>query len=66
MPNSALGWLDFLVPKDVSSRCIAHDLKFGPDPKQLLDLYAPRRPRGPLPLLVFVHGGGWDSGERRE
>lgn len=66
MPNSPLGWLDALVPKDLSSRRIAQDLKFGPDPKQILDLYAPRRPRGPLPLLVFVHGGGWDSGDRRE
>ena len=66
MPNSALGWLDFLVPKDGSSRRIAQDLKFGPDPKQILDLYAPKRFTGPLPLLVFVHGGGWDSGDRRE
>ena len=66
MPNSALGWLDFLVPKDPSSRRIAQDLKFGPDPKQILDLYAPKRPTSPLPLLVFVHGGGWDSGDRRE
>lgn len=66
MPFSALAWLDAVVPKDPSSRRIATDLRFGPDPKHRLDLYAPKRPAGPLPLLVFVHGGGWDSGDRRE
>ena len=66
MPSTPLGWLDALVPKDVSSRRIATDIRFGPNPKHKLDLYAPRRPAGPLPLLIFVHGGGWDSGDRRE
>lgn len=66
MPHSALGWFDALVPKDPSSRRIASDLKFGAGSKHILDLYAPKRPRAPLPLLIFVHGGGWDSGDRRE
>lgn len=66
MPTTLLGWLDALVPKDPASRRIATDLRFGPDPKHRLDLYAPRRPDRPLPLLIFVHGGGWDSGDRRE
>ena len=29
-----------------------------------LDLYSPAA-RGPLPLLVFVHGGGWNGGDAR-
>ena len=65
MPSTALGWFDRLVPKDLSSRRIAADIRFGPNPKNLLDLYAPRR-GGLWPMLVFVHGGGWDSGDRRE
>lgn len=63
---SLLRIFDALVPKDISSRRLATGLRFGPDPKHLLDLYAPRRPRGPLPMMIFVHGGGWDSGDRRE
>ena len=66
MPKTALAWLDLLVPKDAASRRLATDIRFGPDPKHVLDLYAPRRPQGRLPLLIFVHGGGWDSGDRRE
>lgn len=66
MPSTPLGWLDRLLPKDRASRQIATALRFGPHPRHLLDLYAPVRPAGPLPLLVFVHGGGWDSGDRTE
>jgi len=66
MPHSPLGWLDLLVPKDSSSRRIARAVRFGPNPKHLLDLYAPKQPSAPLPLLFFVHGGGWDSGDRTE
>ena len=66
MPSTPLGWLDALVPKDAASRRIAANIQFGPDPKHQLDLYAPRQSHGPLPLLIFVHGGGWDSGDRRE
>ncbi len=30
-----------------------------------LDLYVPSKPRGSMPLLLFVHGGGWWSGHAR-
>jgi acetyl esterase/lipase len=66
MSFTPLGWFDALVPKDAASRRIATDLRFGSDPKHKLDLYAPRHPAGPLPLLIFVYGGGWDSGDRRD
>ncbi|GAA2489859.1 alpha/beta hydrolase [Streptomyces gobitricini] len=31
-----------------------------------LDLWLPDEPRGPLPVVVFVHGGGWRTGTRTE
>lgn len=36
-------------------------------PRQRLDLYLPSRraAEGPLPLVVFVHGGAWLSGDKR-
>jgi acetyl esterase/lipase len=34
------------------------------DPQQKLDLYVPKGNDKPLPLLIFIHGGGWASGTR--
>ena len=64
MALSLLTLFDRLVPKDGASRQVASGLRFGPGPRRCLDLYAPRRPAGPLPLLVFAYGGGWNSGSR--
>ena len=36
------------------------------DPRQVLDLWLPNEGKGPFPLIVFVHGGGWVSGNKRE
>jgi acetyl esterase/lipase len=36
------------------------------NPRQRLDLYLPVKPaqEGPLPLVVFIHGGGWRAGSK--
>jgi acetyl esterase/lipase len=31
-----------------------------------LDLYLPAEPPGPLPVLLWVHGGGWRAGDKAE
>lgn len=33
-------------------------------PNQKLDLYVPEKPEGPLPLIVWIHGGGWKHGNK--
>ena len=37
------------------------------NPRQRLDLFLPKEAadEGPLPLVVFVHGGGWQGGDKR-
>lgn len=32
----------------------------------LLDLYAPARRTGPVPGLIFIHGGAWRTGKRED
>lgn len=32
--------------------------------RQRLDLYLPESTEGPLPLLIWVHGGGWQNGSK--
>ncbi|MFC0864751.1 alpha/beta hydrolase [Sphaerimonospora cavernae] len=36
------------------------ELRYGPGPGELLDLFLPETP-GPAPLLIFVHGGYWQE-----
>jgi acetyl esterase/lipase len=37
------------------------------NPRQRLDLFLPKKPNseGPLPVVAFVHGGGWQNGDKR-
>lgn len=32
--------------------------------RQKLDLYLPAKAEGPLPLLIWIHGGGWQNGSK--
>jgi len=43
----------------------AADLAYGPDPRHRLDLYLPAgRSGGPVPVVLWVHGGGFLRGEK--
>ncbi|MES2441990.1 MAG: alpha/beta hydrolase [Pseudomonadota bacterium] len=54
-----------LMPKEWGSRRVAAGVRYGEDPRQALDVYAPRRGGGPWPVIVFFYGGAWDSGHRQ-
>jgi acetyl esterase/lipase len=46
---------------------VERDLEYVPGghERQKLDLYLPeKKPDGPLPLIVWVHGGGWQGGSK--
>jgi triacylglycerol lipase len=44
---------------------VERDIKFGAHEKQGLDVFAPSKPgKGPLPVLVMVHGGGFVAGDK--
>lgn len=40
------------------------DVSFGDHPRFMLDVYKPKEPKLDAPVLVFVHGGGWNSGSK--
>jgi acetyl esterase/lipase len=53
---------------DLPAQQVVHDLAYwdGPDAdpeKNVLDLFVPKAPDG-WPVLVFIHGGGWTSGDK--
>ncbi|MEP7246739.1 MAG: alpha/beta hydrolase [Gammaproteobacteria bacterium] len=40
------------------------DQPFGPNPKQRLDLYLPKQPVKNAPVVLFIHGGAFEEGDR--
>ena len=41
------------------------DLEYGPHGDgNKLDLYLPEKADAPLPLVIFIHGGGWQAGSK--
>lgn len=62
---SPLKIFNALMPKDGGVRLVASDVAFGPDPRQHLDVYAPRAASAtPRPIIVFLYGGSWNSGTK--
>ncbi len=41
------------------------EYSFGTDPLQKLDFWAAKDTTKPAPLVIFVHGGGWKRGDKR-
>jgi len=44
---------------------VTRDLKYGPDPRQALDVFVPDRVISNAPVLMFVHGGAFVAGNKR-
>ena len=40
------------------------DLRYGPYPENLLDVYYPEGTEAPLPAIISIHGGGWFYGSK--
>jgi acetyl esterase/lipase len=62
---SPLSLFATFTPKD-AAKAPEHGVAYGPDPRQALDVYAPRRETAPAPVAVFFYGGSWDSGRRQD
>ena len=45
---------------------LVRDERYGDGPDALLDLYRPAAASGPLPTVVWFHGGGWIGGAKEE
>jgi len=43
---------------------VSKDIAYGPDPRQTYDLYVPDGATAATPLVVFIHGGSWDTGSK--
>lgn len=59
------------APADLVNAMVPEDgwraergIAYGPHPRQRLDLYRPDPPRAAAPVVVFLYGGSWRSGDR--
>lgn len=50
--------------KDTSARAADRTIEYGRDPLQVVDFWKPTQGASPAPLVVFVHGGGWQRGDK--
>ena len=41
---------------------VVKNVSYGDGPCQQLDIYRPKGVDGPLPTMLYVHGGGFESG----
>jgi acetyl esterase/lipase len=41
-------------------------VSYGPEARQRLDVYRPKAVRAPAPVVVFLYGGRWNTGTRRD
>jgi acetyl esterase/lipase len=45
---------------------VTRGVPYAPGPRGMLDIYRPTRAQGLLPVVVFIYGGSWNSGRRRD
>lgn len=54
------------APPNLDSVNIKSDVSYGPAPLQKLDIYTPKDSKQKLPIVIFVHGGGWSRGDKAQ
>ncbi|MBX5493233.1 MAG: alpha/beta hydrolase [Chloroflexi bacterium] len=64
MPPGTPGALATPAPSSGIRQTLS-DIAYGGDNQQRLDLYVPAREE-PVPMLLFIHGGAWSSGDKSE
>ena len=56
--------LNYVTPKATFEQ--EQHLAYGLKARQRLDLYRSKQPKAQRPLIVFVHGGSWQHGNKRD
>ena len=55
------------LERDLSFCDYTWDIPFGEDSsRQCVDIYTPKGQQGPFPTIIYVHGGGWFAGDRKD
>ncbi|MEI2706312.1 MAG: alpha/beta hydrolase [Ilumatobacteraceae bacterium] len=65
--SSRVRWRSLVRPFHNSAAGIEieRDVAYGPDKRQRVDIYRPAGSPEGRPVLLYIHGGGWVSGDKR-
>lgn len=61
-----LNLADRVLSMGQGARQIANGQPYGRQARQTLDIWAPSDATGPLPVVIFYYGGGWENGNRAD
>ncbi len=61
--NATLSTLNFVAATGGLS--VTRDVHYGPDVRNLLDVYRPSD-AAKAPILLFIHGGSWNNGDKND
>ena len=59
---SGVALLNTITPS--GSYSLAKNIEYGKLERQKLDIYQPDKPRANAPIVVFIYGGSWDTGNK--
>jgi acetyl esterase/lipase len=62
---SPIGAFNSVAGRDSGIEVVASGIAYGSNPRQQLDIYAPRARSASVPVVVF-YGGSWNSGSRQD
>jgi acetyl esterase/lipase len=63
---STVAIFDAVVPKDGGAILAKSGIAYDRDPRNTLDIYTPEPARPHAPVIVFMYGGSWSSGNRAD
>jgi acetyl esterase/lipase len=63
---SPIGAFNSVAGRDSGIEVVGTGLSYGANPRQKLDIYAPRVRSASVPVVVFFYGGSWNSGSRQD
>jgi acetyl esterase/lipase len=61
-----VGAFNAVVKTEGGTKTLATGLAYGSDPRQQLDIYGPAEPGPRRPVVLFIYGGSWNNGSRRD
>src|SRR3954464_3085291 len=64
-PGFAPLLMAFALVSDARAQDVKHDIPYGSQDRQVLDVYSPPGAKG-RPVVFWIHGGGWQGGDKSD